>query len=86
MAQLVARSVRGAEAVSSSLTALTNLHLWFHSQEVKASDCKSDIARSNRAGTSISQVMPDGSGTSFEYCVQSHDCGGRHLHLAPFAQ
>ena len=29
--------------------------MWFHSQEVKASDCKSDIARSNRAGTSNMQ-------------------------------
>ena len=35
---------------------------------VKATDCKSVIARSNRAGTSTCRVMPDGSGTSFESC------------------
>lgn len=35
---------------------------------VKATDCKSVIARSNRAGTSICRVMSDGSGTSFESC------------------
>ena len=35
---------------------------------VKATDCRSVTARSNRAGTSKCRVMSDGSGTSFESC------------------
>lgn len=35
---------------------------------VKATDCKSVIARSNRAGTSICRVMSDGSDTGLESC------------------
>lgn len=50
---------------------------------VKATDCKSVIARSNRAGTSICRVMSDGSDTGLESRGWSYGHGGRHLRPAP---
>lgn len=50
---------------------------------VKAADCKSVIARSNRAGTSKCWMMSDGSDTGLESRGWSYGHGGRHLHPAP---
>ena len=50
---------------------------------VKAADCKSVIARSNRAGTSKCWMMSDGSDTGLESRGGSYGHGGWHLHPAP---